>query len=74
MANRKSGFQKETIEIALIGINSIIGDEDVIRNGCYQTSCICAKLPDNGELAEVLKIEKDKFLSLLPLGDQDIVK
>ena len=39
MASHRSGYKKETIEVAIVGDNNVIGEEDVIREGVYQTSC-----------------------------------
>lgn len=35
MASRKSGWKKVPVEVAIVGVNNVIGEEDAIKNGCY---------------------------------------
>ena len=65
MASHRSGYKKETIDVAIVGENNVIGEEDALREGVYQTSCICIKQPSDDQEAEVLKINKERFLKLL---------
>jgi len=35
MASHKSGWKKEIVEVAIVGVNNVIGEEDAIKNGCF---------------------------------------
>ena len=76
MANHRSGYKKEPIDVAIVGENNVIGEEDAIREGVYQTSCVCIKQPGDNQFAEVLKINKERFLRLLrgQVSEKEIIK
>lgn len=76
MASNKLGLKKETVDVAIVGVNNVIGEEDAIKEGCYQTSCVCIKQPADDQFAEVLRIHKDRFMKLLKgqVNEKDILK
>ena len=58
-------IKKEIIEISFPGRGTVIGEEDALRDGKHQTSCICIQQPEDDEPAEIMKISKEKLIKLL---------
>ena len=69
MASRTDA-KKEIIDIGFVGRGTVIGEEDTLRGGFHQTSCVCFKqsdfkdTEDNGP-AIVMKISKERLNKLL---------
>ena len=43
MASLKNGFKKEIVDVAIVDVGCVIGEEDAIKDSRYQTSCLCIK-------------------------------
>ena len=57
---RNMSCQAESLELAIIGANRVVGEEDALEGGVHQNSAQCLS-----QKAEVLEIDKDEFLKIL---------
>ena len=57
---RSMKSQAKSVELAIIGHNKTIGEEDTLEGGIHLSSAQCLS-----QKAEVLAIDKDEFLRIL---------